>query len=555
MALLWTLLALSGAAAAAEDLSGATGGWFSSSQPLKLGLNRVARSVPRKEVDATGLHEKMLNKVLLESNGPAGAVGRMEGAAYADYSVEVTIGNQTFEVIADTGSSMFAVAAAKEAGCSHYYHGKCSGLNLNQEYGSGSWSGKACQGDPVSLAGLPAGQPTFGGIKAQQEFLTSCESNGNGIQNQGILGMGYASLLQDFEGAPLFDSVAKLNGLPNVFSMQCCSWNGGNSPGTGALVLGGVDTALFQGGISGIKWTPVTRELYFCVGLTSATAGSPGPSGTPSPQATTSSTSKGIPLTTKKADTTTNGFLATTQKVGTTRTNAPSRPSTSKKYQACEQVTGWTCHFLPCQFSFISNSRCDQGQCLCKPGSCWSGTDCVASSDDAFNSAVLELEVGPEEQDKVEVKVEEGTLSANEPTNIVELPSFSSGGVSSCSAIVDSGTSALILRQDLYESVARPILRVARSLHLDLQSDCITQRHLSSFPDVTLTLQGNVQLRIPPARYFQPMPGGGGCLAFYIFQSSGNIPMSILGQVVMEEYYTVFDKESARVGFAPIAGC
>ena len=83
---------------------------------------------------------------------------------------------------------------------------------------------------------------------------------------------------------------------------------------------------------------------------------------------------------------------------------------------------------------------------------------------------------------------------------------------------------------------------------------------------------------IPPTHYTQPQPLSGRrrsgesagelvsvCRSMYVSRASppkipvGHhsqvAPRNILGQVVMEAYYTVFDQENMRVGFAPIDGC
>lgn len=535
MGCLWTFVAFCGTIALGNELQEA-------GAPVRLSLNRVARQTPRKEVDAAGLHEKTLGLVLAKKELAAasaplgGAEGQLEGAAYADYSVQVTIGAQTFEVIVDTGSSMFAVAASSDVACSPYYRGACTGPSLNEEYGTGSWTGAVCQGPQVTLAGLTAGQAAFGGIQAQDQFLTTCDAVGTGISSQGVLGMAYPGLLTDSNGAPLFDTVSHLTGTPNIFSMQCCSWNGGTTAGTGALVLGGVDTALFKGGTANIMWTPITEQLYFCISMTEVAASF---SSAPAPTAPSTGQS------TTQAPSVSSSSLRTTA----TAWSTAALSTTTMAQPTCPTSTGWTCSFVPCALWFISHSSCVNSRCVCQPGFCWDGYDCVSSG---VTESLIEIEE------------DQGNLSASEPTTLVQLPSLagseelvSLASSEPCSTIVDSGTSALFLDQAKYRTVMGPIQEVAGKLGLNLHTDCIEPNQLSLFPNVLLTLGGNVQLTITPQRYFQMMPdSGASCLVFYIFQSQPtDVPQNLLGQVVMEEYYTVFDKVNARVGFAPIAGC
>lgn len=163
------------------------------------------------------------------------------------------------------------------------------------------------------------------------------------------------------------------------------------------------------------------------------------------------------------------------------------------------------------------------------------------------------------------------------------LAGLSSAG--SCETIVDSGTSALQLAPELYDSF------MAQLPAKYTPDQCISDELLQSFPDLTITLGGGVELTIPATHYTQPQPlsaiGGLGpvsrggilaqffggsaaaptptpavsnCRSLYVMKAPApkkgqTTPQNILGQVVMEAYYTVFDQENLRVGFAPIAGC
>merc|ERR1719401_1449958 len=96
-----------------------------------------------------------------------------------------------------------------------------------------------------------------------------------------------------------------------------------------------------------------------------------------------------------------------------------------------------------------------------------------------------------------------------------------------------------------------PIQEAAKQLSSG--SKCVTKSDLALFPDVRIELEGNVALTVPPTTYFQPSGSGSGCFNVYIGKTDQ--PPNILGQPLMEAYYTVFDKGSKRIGFAPIAGC
>ena len=135
------------------------------------------------------------------------------------------------------------------------------------------------------------------------------------------------------------------------------------------------------------------------------------------------------------------------------------------------------------------------------------------------------------------------------------LVGVSPSGWNGCQTIIDSGTSMLQLQPDVYASVMAQLPAMAEDTHA-----CFTTKQVQALPDVTINLRG-VQLSIPPTTYTQPAPGRPNCRTVYIREAPTNgdptqgAPPNILGQVVMEAYYTVFDQENRRIGFAPIAGC
>jgi len=343
--------------------------------------------------------------------------GSLEGAAYADYSVRVTVAGQTLEVIVDTGSSTLAVAASASDNCATYYTGSCDGQTVGDSYDSGSWSGHACSGAHVSFEGLSAGQPAFGGIQTQHAFLTDCASSSGIPISEGIVGMAYSTLISSGSPfTPLFDSVRTQNpDIPDVFSMQCCGWDG-TTAGTGTLVLGGTDSSLYTGSW---QYTPITAETYYCVSLTGVTTSSGDSSSSSSTTTTTSS-----------------------------------RP-----------------RFFSYDYDNILAS---------------------------------------------------GTL-----------------GASDCTAVIDSGTSAIAL--DTQYATVISALQGSGNVCSTAERD--------AFPDLVLHFDG-ATLSVPPSKYYQPL--GNGCYRLFVTATSTG---SIIGQAMMEQYYTVFDRANSRVGFATISGC
>jgi len=344
-----------------------------------------------------GYRHRRLSEVV---TGDSGAV---EGAAWGDYSATVTIDSTSMQVIIDSGSSTFAVAAAANLGCSDYFPGTCTGTQISNYYGSGQWTAKMCTGHTVTFDGLSAGTPPVAGIQSAQGFFSDCDASAStgGVDSQGIVGMAYASLSNhaaQFPDGTLFDSVATYNNLAKVWSMACCGWGGGTTAGTGTLVLGGIHTDLYTGSF---EWTPIVDQSYYCVQMDS--------------------------------------------------------PSTSTMTTGC------------------------------------------------------------------------------------------TGG----NAIIDSGTSSLVLTPSAYDEVYQTIFASNPSL---ASQQCVTKSDITNLPCIQLKLKGGVTLNIPPTNYYQPVPGANGCLEFLIQQGPGS-EVNIIGQVMMESYYTVFDQVNHRVGFAPLAGC
>ena len=95
----------------------------------------------------------------------------MQGNMIATYMTYVGIGNKMFGATLDTGSSDFAVAASRKAGCPDWYTGECTGkfvaclstanhqhagVKLRAEYGDerdlNFWEGRACDDEVRSFS-------------------------------------------------------------------------------------------------------------------------------------------------------------------------------------------------------------------------------------------------------------------------------------------------------------------------------------------------------------------------------------------------------------------
>lgn len=132
-------------------------------------------------------------------------------------------------------------------------------------------------------------------------------------------------------------------------------------------------------------------------------------------------------------------------------------------------------------------------------------------------------------------------------------------------SIVDSGTNSLVLAPDAYQAVISGL----RSLGAGFAAlvDEATSRGavrqsaltLGDWPDIRFVLQGadgtDVTLTCAPATYWQtdaPQEGN----AMFQVSSGGNMPFSILGLPLFNNYYTVFDRTQnpyGTINFAPIA--
>ena len=150
------------------------------------------------------------------------------------------------------------------------------------------------------------------------------------------------------------------------------------------------------------------------------------------------------------------------------------------------------------------------------------------------------------------------------PVNVNALPPSQAKSMGS-NSIVDSGTNSLVLAQDVYQAVVSGLGSLNQNfatLVRDATSNGAVPAsglNLSSWPDMSFVMQGadgsDVTLTCAPATYWQtdaPQPGD----AMFQINNRGNFPMSILGLLLFNNYYTVFDRSQnpyGTISFAPIA--
>lgn len=200
--------------------------------------------------------------------------GKLSSKPGQGYYIKVELGSppQTLNVLVDTGSSNFAVAAASDPFIHRYFHTNEShtfrslGINVFVPYTQGNWEGPLGN-DKVTL-------PSARDITVHADFACIIKSEKifiNGSSWQGILGLAYPVIARPNSSVvPFFDKLFNEKLVSNVFSLQLC---GHNSRGTlvgGIMTLGGIDPKLYFGEIT---YAPLQHERYYEVILTGITVG------------------------------------------------------------------------------------------------------------------------------------------------------------------------------------------------------------------------------------------------------------------------------------------
>ncbi|XP_056297718.1 beta-secretase 2 isoform X2 [Pseudoliparis swirei] len=197
-------------------------------------------------------------------------VNNLQGDYGRGYYIEMSIGTpgQTVNILVDTGSSNFAVAAAPHQFISHYFNTalsdtyQSSGRTVTVRYTQGNWEGELGT-DRVSIPKGPNGTVTINiaAIQSSDGFFLP------GINWQGILGLAYPLLARpDSSVEPFFNSLVQQLGIPDIFSLQMCgtgiSASSTVDPLVGSLIMGGAEPTLYHGSV---WYTPIVEEWYYQV--------------------------------------------------------------------------------------------------------------------------------------------------------------------------------------------------------------------------------------------------------------------------------------------------
>ncbi|XP_049432474.1 beta-secretase 2 [Epinephelus fuscoguttatus] len=197
-------------------------------------------------------------------------VNNLQGDSGRGYYIEMSLGTpgQKVNILVDTGSSNFAVAAAPHPFITHYFNTALSstyrtaGRTVAVRYTQGNWEGELGI-DSVSIPKGPNGTIAINiaAILLSEGFFLP------GVNWQGILGLAYPMLARpDSSVEPFFNSMVQQLGIPDIFSLQMCgaglSATSAADPAGGSLVLGGVEPTLYRGSV---WYTPIVEEWYYQV--------------------------------------------------------------------------------------------------------------------------------------------------------------------------------------------------------------------------------------------------------------------------------------------------
>jgi len=137
--------------------------------------------------------------------------------------------------------------------------------------------------------------------------------------------------------------------------------------------------------------------------------------------------------------------------------------------------------------------------------------------------------------------------------------------------VVDSGTTLLVVPKNVWQAILKTLLNMCSSNNMIgicnnppkgqqlFNGDCIqmTAAQIAAFPTLTLSLyeMTKTPLTIDPIDYLWQ---GAGIPGYYCFGiqmlPSASLPI-IIGDVFIQKWHVVFDREEAQVGWGPLSSC
>lgn len=116
------------------------------------------------------------------------------------------------------------------------------------------------------------------------------------------------------------------------------------------------------------------------------------------------------------------------------------------------------------------------------------------------------------------------------------------GSFAGYTTFIDSGTAELVVTQSMLDGMMSAIREVG---------DIDGSVELAKFPTFTVVVGSDIY-EIAPSTYIKKVKHSSGKEAYEVLLSATKNQTMILGQVFMENYYTIFDRAKARIGFAPV---
>lgn len=202
----------------------------------------------------------------------------LKGRPGQGYFIATDLGTpaQRINVLVDTGSSNFAVAASPHPYLPFYFHKdkSTSYTDLNRPvavpYTQGNWEGELGSDLLRFVEGPNATvRVNVASILSSENFYI------NGSMWEGILGLGYPRLSKpDSSVLPVFDQFVNDGVVKDSFSMQLCGSSeiefSSEPTVAGTMVFGEVDEELYEGDL---LYTPVVKKWYYEVVITDIAVG------------------------------------------------------------------------------------------------------------------------------------------------------------------------------------------------------------------------------------------------------------------------------------------